>query len=179
MTDAPLRRSRTASITRSILEANSHHGILSATGEAIAQAPSFRDFRRSSVGSGGTGGAAGRRRGSSSVSTTTNAAGTTPASPAEGGGVRDAVIDEEEVAARRESRDAAPHVIPQEPIGGGGDGGYDGDDDDDDDDEEEHGCWGTTVAILHAFWNFFITPIVRHPNLYRTLLPKANFCPSP
>ncbi|KAG0128049.1 hypothetical protein HOY82DRAFT_541592 [Tuber indicum] len=145
----PIRRTRTASITQSILDANPHYGVLAAAGEALARAPSLKDLRRSSVGSGNSRG----RRGSAIFDAATPRAET---------GLRAAAIDEEE--AGRRSREIPPvrgMIDGVESMKQDGrsaemtaqDGG------EQEDEDAEHGWWQTTLNGLKAFWKFFTKPM--------------------
>jgi len=145
----PIRRTRTASITQSILDANPHYGVLAAAGEALAHAPSLKELRKSSVGSGNSRG----RRGSSVSGA---------ASPRTETGLRAVAIDEE--GAGIKSREIPPAVSTN---GGAEPKKEDGPSADalvQDGDEQEdvtHGWWQTALNGLQAFWKFFTKPMVR------------------
>jgi len=158
-TAAPIRRTRTASITQSILDANPHYGVLAAAGEALAHAPSLRDLRQSSIGSGNSRG----RRGSS----VSGAAG-----PRTETGLRALAIDEEEGG--RKSREIAAAGSTKDGAETKKEDGLSAEDLAQDGDEQEdvtHGWWQTVLNGLKAFWKFFTTPIVR----FHSHLPKDYF----
>ncbi|RPB02458.1 hypothetical protein L873DRAFT_1787802 [Choiromyces venosus 120613-1] len=144
--EQPIRRTRTASITQSILDSNPYYGVLAAAGEALAHAPSLKDLRRNSVGSGNS-----RGRRASSVSAA--------ASPRSETGLRAVAIDEEE--AGRKSREI--------PVRGMIDDAETKKDDDrsaetlvqdgGEHDEVKHAWWQITVNGLKAFWKFFTKPL--------------------
>lgn len=117
----PPRRSRTASFTQSILDANPHYGFCAATGDALSSAPSLKDLRRNSLSSLNSGsrprGAPHRR----------SSAATTPAT--------EHPPIHEEPAPPTHTTDADPDAQPH--------------------------WWAVTKSGLHAFWTWFITPIVR------------------
>jgi len=164
--EQPIRRTRTASITQSILDANPHYGVLAAAGEALAHAPSLRELRRSSIGSGNSRG----RRGSSVSGA---------ASPLTETGLRAVAIDEEE--AGRKNREIPPAASTK-------DGAIPRKEDDlsaedlvEDGDEQEdvtHGWWQTTLNGLHAFWKFFTKPMVClhcHASKDHSLISKFHY----
>ncbi|PWW73003.1 hypothetical protein C7212DRAFT_354276 [Tuber magnatum] len=142
--EPPIRRTRTASITQSILDANPHYGVLAAAGGAVARAPSLKDLRRSSIGSSNS---RGRR---SSISGVT--------SPRTETGLRVAAIDEEE--ARGKSR----KILPVASMAGGIEAKQDDFPSaeilvqDRSEQDAKHGWWQTTLNGLKVFWSFFTTP---------------------
>ncbi|PUU76255.1 hypothetical protein B9Z19DRAFT_1088604 [Tuber borchii] len=146
-TAAPIRRTRTASITQSILDANPHYGVLAAAGEAFAHAPSLKDLRKSSIGSGNSRG----RRGSSVSGA---------ASPRTETGLRALAIDEEE--AGRKSREILAVGSTKDGAETKKEDGLSAEDLTQDGDGQEdvtHGWWQTALNGLKAFWKFFTTPL--------------------
>lgn len=154
----PARRTRSSSFTQSLLDANPHYGFCAATGDALASAPSLKDLRRnslSSINSGGRSRGASQRRVSS----------TPVSSPGIENGAAGAQFP------IHEERDAAADGPP--PIADPAD------EKKQEQQEAQPHWWAVTQSGLHAFWNWFITPMVCPPPPYFSLSifylsPRAN-----
>lgn len=140
-TPPPVRRNRTNSITQSFLDTNPHYGICAATGDALASAPSLKTLRRNSLGSVNSGGSRGAQRRGSSISA---------ASPGGGGPIR------EEGAQDRQPVESL--VTAAEKTSGEREG--EGSVHEEEEHEGQPHWWAVTKSGLHAFWKWFITPLV-------------------